>query len=72
MFGAVVEESHHGPLGQGEVLELLLLQDAGVVDGIGKDSVRLGHLFLGERYLPQVVFALVRVVGQGVLQGLLG
>ena len=53
-----------------EVLDLLHQQDTAVIEPIEDESVGFCQLLLGERNLLQVIFAVMRVVLQRVLQAL--
>ena len=56
-------------LGQGEVFEFVLEDDARVEQAVHDNLVAGGLLLFGEGYLCQIVLAVVRVVGQGVFGG---
>ena len=71
MLGIVGQQAEHGALGQREVLQRLLLEDACIVESVGEQLVGGGHHLLGHGYLLEVVFALVGVVLERVLQCLL-
>ena len=66
--GEVIDNAVQGLLGQREVLYLLHLEDATVVESVEDHGVGFFHLFRREWNLLEVVFALVRVVLERVFQ----
>ena len=72
VFGVVVGEPSQFLLAEGQVVELVLEDNPGVVQSVHYNLVALRHLLLGERDLRHVVFPLVRVVLRAVGKMLYG
>ena len=60
--GVLVGKSSQLPFSETEVVELVLEDDAAVVESVHDDQVGGFHLFLGEGDVLQVVFAFMRIV----------
>ena len=62
VFRILVGHATEMLLAQQQVIELVFEDDAGVVQSVHDDEVACLHLFLGEWYLREVVFAFVGIV----------
>ena len=58
----VGEQTRECLLAERQVVELVLEDDARVVESVLNDEVASCHLFFGERYLCEVILTLVRIV----------
>ena len=70
VFGEVAHQALQGALGHREVLHILLLKNAGIVQPVGQQGVRRRQLILRKRNLPEIILTLMGIVGQRVFQGL--
>ena len=64
--GIVVAKSLEGGCGQGEILQFVFFDDAGIVEAVADNIVGSGLGLVREGNLLEIVGALVGVVGQGI------